>query len=91
MQSCAFIEKYAKKMIKVKPTPSRLRTVHECRLLIHAFYKLMNESLTITSSSDDESDLEAVAAPRLVWIPREGRQTSNKGNHEVRVSGQPKE
>ena len=63
-------EIYEEKMKKVKPTTGRLRTVHECRLLIHAFYKLMSKSLTITSSSDDESELEAVAAPRLVWVPR---------------------
>ena len=35
-------------MKKVKPTTGRFRTAHECRLLIHAFYKLMSESLTIT-------------------------------------------
>ena len=35
-------------MKKVKPTTGRLRSVHECRLFIHAFYKIMSESLTIT-------------------------------------------
>ena len=41
-------EMYEEKMKKVKPTTGRLRSVHECRLFIHAFYKIMSESLTIT-------------------------------------------
>ena len=41
-------EIYEEKMKKVKPTTGRLRSVHECRLFIHAFYKIMSESLTIT-------------------------------------------